>query len=167
MFTYGKLLGALALAAVGSSGCDGSEASLAGDDRLIATLSPGERQEVVARMTEDIGAERLERAPARLICLAATALIGQCDEARLERCVDNLVQQDEPALRFRFDIDTNPCGVTVGDLAQCVSDYHQELAELTCDDAGDGAPEPRSCQPVRKRCPDALQLDLASEASER
>jgi len=164
MFTYGKHLGASTLlAAVAWSGCGGSEASLADDDRLIATLSQGERQEVIAEMTKDIGAERLQRAPARLVCLATTALIGQCDEGRLERCVDDLVQQGQPALRFSYDISPDRCGVTVGDLAQCVHDFHADLAELTCENAGEGAPEPDSCGPVRQRCADALSLDLTPE----
>jgi hypothetical protein len=170
MFTYGKLLCASTLlAAVAWSGCGGSEeSSLAGDDRLIPTLSQGERQQVITRMTEDIGAERLDRAPARLVCLATTALVGQCDDARLERCVDDLVRQGEPGLRFSYDISQDQCGVTVGDLAQCVHDFHAELAELTCENAGRGAPEPESCGPVRQRCAEALSLDLTPErASDR
>jgi len=168
MFTHGKLLCGSMLAALAAIGC-GEEARSLDDMRPISTLSEDERQDVVAMIADDVGRDRVQRAPARLVCMATLALIDQCDDARLDACVDELVREGEPGLRFYHerDLPTEQCEVAVGELAQCVIDFHDALDRMTCAEANDGAPEPDTCKPVRARCPAALNLELPSEASER
>ncbi|UQA62995.1 hypothetical protein [Polyangium aurulentum] len=168
MFTHGKLLCASILAALATSAC-GEEARSVEDMRPISTLSEDERKDVVTMIADDVGRDRVQRAPARLVCLATLALVEQCDDARLDACVDELVEEGEPGLRFSHerDLPTEQCEVAVGELAQCVIDFHEALDRMTCADANDGAPEPDACKPVRARCPAALELELPSEASER
>jgi hypothetical protein len=168
MFTYDKFLVASMLAALAASGCGGTASSLE-DTRPISTLSDEERKEVVSTLADDIGRDRVLRAPARLVCMATLDLVDQCNEARIEVCVEELVQTGKPGLHFihERDLPTEQCDVAVNELAQCVIDFHDELDDMTCADVGEGAPEPDTCRVVQTRCPSALRLELPSEASER
>jgi hypothetical protein len=153
--------------------CDGGGGSpLAGDNRVVSSLS-AEELKTVCEVGQSIEPSQDEqKAIAKVECTVLLALFGECNPTAVDDCVKEFLSPEgggngEEPEACDLGVDAKACNVTVAQLYACSQAQLDALVDaadtVTCQNAtsGGGASDeqPASCKIVEQKCPSFLDHD--------